>query len=63
MDCFKTKQKIRTDKILLLIEDLNKQQKEILDYIEKLEKLNLFKQEVCYKNKREDEQILPRKNL
>tara|TARA_R110000787_G_scaffold244868_1_gene350708 strand:- start:215 stop:355 length:141 start_codon:yes stop_codon:yes gene_type:complete len=39
MDCFKTKQKIRTDKILLLIEDLNKQQKEILDYIEKLEKV------------------------
>ena len=39
MECFKTKQKIRTDKILLLIEDLNKQQKEILDYIEKLEKV------------------------
>ena len=34
----KTKQKLRTDKILLLIEDLNKQQKEILDYIEKLER-------------------------
>lgn len=38
MNCFKTKQKLRTDKILLLIEDLNKQQKEILDYIEKLER-------------------------
>lgn len=39
MDCCKTKQKIRTDKILLLIEDLNKQQKQIMEYIEKLEKV------------------------
>ena len=38
MECFKTKQKQRTDKILLLIEDLNKQQKQIMEYIEKLEK-------------------------
>ena len=38
MECFKTKQKERTDKLLLLIEDLNKQQKLIMDYIEKLEK-------------------------
>lgn len=38
MECFKTKQKERTDKILLLIEDLNNQQKQIMEYIEKLEK-------------------------
>ena len=38
MECFKTKQKERTDKILLLIEDLNNQQKKIMEYIEKLEK-------------------------
>lgn len=42
MDCCNIKkiniQKQRTDKIILLIEDLSKTQKEIMEYIQKLEK-------------------------
>lgn len=46
MDCCKNKKdkpKVifdkRIDKLVLLIEDLNKQQKQIMDYIEKMEKV------------------------
>ena len=39
MDCCKNKKDKRIDKLVLLIEDLNKQQKQIMEYIEKIEKV------------------------